>query len=274
MSWIDSLRALIRPAARSLATTESRTAFGVAGRVTGAPTSSNGASSMHLRWDFAGGARPRLREVSVVCTVVEPPSVASLYFWALQASFGSGGKTLGAAHMGLQHHPRHPGGGAVNWGGYRHGGGELEGSDSSLPSALGNLNTRDYPWRPGAPYRYHIGPSPVRGWRASITDIERGETVVIRDLWASQDSDELSDVVVWSEVFADCDAPSVRVEWSNPTAITTDGVSIAPMSMTTNFQSHEDGGCANTTAALAAGAIAQITNTDRSVAAGTPLPLG
>ncbi len=209
----------------------------------------------------------------MVFTVVESPRVPALYFWALQASFGSNGKTVGAAHMGLQHHPRHPDAGAVNWGGYRHGGGELEGSTSTLPSALNNLNSRDFSWRPGAPYRYHIGPSPERGWRASITDLERDETTVIRDLWAPNPTDELSEIVVWSEVFADCDAPSVRVQWSQPTAITREGRHVSPVAMITSFQRHEDGGCSNTTAAVVDGAIAQITNTDRTIAPGTRIPL-
>ena len=217
--------------------------------------------------------RPPLREVSVVLVVADPPAVPSLYFWALQASFGANGRTVGAAHMGLQHHPRHPGNGAVNWGGYRHGGGELEGSASALPSMLDNVNSRDYLWRPGVPYRYRIGPSPDRGWRASITDLDRGETTVIRDLWAPADTDELSEIVMWSEVFADCDAPSVRVEWSEPRALTTSGENIVPVSMTTNFQRHEDGGCANTSAALFPGGVAQITDTPRTVDNGTPLPL-
>ncbi|MEZ5229236.1 MAG: hypothetical protein R2710_21980, partial [Acidimicrobiales bacterium] len=248
--------------------------FASAGRMSGPPTSSNGASSMHLRWTFAAGARPRCREVSVVFRVVEPPTVPALYFWALQASFGTGGRSVGAAHMGLQHHPRYPGAGAVNWGGYRHGGGELAGSTSALPSTLGNVNTRDYPWRAGVSYRYRIAPSPERGWRATITDLERGDTTVIRDLWSPEATDELTDIVVWSEVFADCDAPSVRVEWSQPEVVTIGGSTLTPVAMTTSFQRHEDGGCANTTAAVVAGGVAQITNVERTVAAGVALPLG
>ncbi len=267
---IDALRAALQ---RTIRGSGAGSPFSPDGRVSGPPRSSNGASSMHLRWAFAGNARPRFREVSVVFTVVDPPTVPALYFWALQASFGAGGRSVGAAHMGLQHHPRYPGSGAVNWGGYRHGGGELEGSASMLPSTLGNVNTSDYRWRTGAAYRYHIAPAPDRGWRATITDLERGEATVIRDLWSPEHTDELSDIVVWSEVFADCDAPSVRVEWSQPEGVTADGTRISPVAMTTSFQSHHDGGCANTTAVVVEGGIAQITSTGRTVAAGTPLPL-
>lgn len=239
---------------------------------------------MHLRWQFTGGSNPQLREVSVVIRVINPPAVPSLYFWALQASFIEAGRTAGAAHLGLQHHPRHPGGGAVNWGGYVHGGGELEGSHATLPSALNNMNTRDYPWRAGAAYLYRIARSPERGWRASITDIERRETTVIRDLWAPGDTGDephgraagrwaLSDVVMWSEVFADCDAPSVTIEWSDPRAVTLSGESIQPVAMVTNYQTHLDGGCANTTAAITNDGIAQITNTARIVPRAATLAL-
>lgn len=265
MPLADTLRRL----ARSILGNGPATAVRAPGRVTGRPTSSNGASSMHLRWQFAAGTKQRFSEVSVVIRIVEPPTVPALYFWALQASFGANGRTVGAAHMGLQHHPRHPGGGAVNWGGYvhgvgEHGGGELDGSASSLPSALGNVNTRDYPWRAGATYRYRIARSPDRGWRASITDLERDETVAIRDLWAPVDTDELSDIVVWSEVFADCDAPSVTVAWSDPQATTVDGTVVRPVALVTNYQRHADGGCTNTTAAVTGDGIHQITNTGRT----------
>jgi hypothetical protein len=92
-------------------------------RVTGPPTSSNGASSFHLFWDVA--PKP-LIEVAATIEVIEPPTVDKLYFWALQANFQDGRDghaRRGGAHFGLQYHPAHPGGGAVNWGGYHHGGG-------------------------------------------------------------------------------------------------------------------------------------------------------
>ncbi len=225
---------------------------------------------MHLRWDLPG--EPPLIEVGVDLTVVEPPTVASLYFWALQVGFVDRGRRLGAAHMGLQHHPRHPGNGAVNWGGYRDGGGELDGSGSILPSALGNVNSRDYRWEPGVRYRYTITRSPDRGWRASITDTRSQATTVIRDLWV--DAEHLSTVLMWSEVFADCDAPTVRVEWSGAYAVTTDGTRLVPRSFVTSYQRHEDGGCANTDAVPVAGdgAIAQVTNTQRRTPPNTAIP--
>ena len=106
---------------------------GLASRTTGAPASSNGASSLHLWWLLDGP----LVEVAVTVEVVVPPPGDRLVFWALQAGFTDGRRPLGAGHLGLQAHPGHPGGTAVNWGGYRApalGGGELTGSESPLPS--------------------------------------------------------------------------------------------------------------------------------------------
>ena len=83
-------------------------------RVTGPPTSSNGASSMHLFWEVP--PEP-LAEVSVDVEVLTPPAVEKLYFWALQVNFVSAtGGDRGGAHTGLQYHPAYPDGGAVNWG--------------------------------------------------------------------------------------------------------------------------------------------------------------
>src|SRR4051794_20715272 len=115
-------------------------------RVAGRPTSSNGASSFHLHWRM-----PRsepLVEVEATIEVLVPPVVPDLYFWALQVGFKGGG----AAHTGLQWHPYRGGTPAVNWGGYRGGGGELDGSVSDLPALDGNPNTRLLAWEPRRPH--------------------------------------------------------------------------------------------------------------------------
>src|SRR5580765_6989789 len=146
-------------------------------RVRGYPTSSNRASSMHLRWERV----PRsLREVAVTLEVVEPPVVDELYFWALQVSFVDGDRHVGAGHLGLQWYPLHPGGTAVNWGGYRDGGGELDGEPSTLPSAPGNPNTRDFAWRRRTPYRLRVRGEGDGWWTGSVTDLATGETTVVR----------------------------------------------------------------------------------------------
>jgi hypothetical protein len=219
-------------------------------RVRGYPTSSNRASSMHLRWDPAPVS---LLDVAVTLEIVEPPGVDELYFWALQASFLDGGRPVGAAHLGLQWHPDHPGGTAVNWGGYRDGAGELEGDQSALPSALSNPNTRDFAWRPRTPYRLRITGNGDGWWTGSVTDLATDNTTVVRRLHGGGNS--LANPMVWSEVFARCDDPSVVVRWWD--------LSPAPVRMRPSYQAHEHGGCANTVSRRDGDAYLQITNADR-----------
>lgn len=225
-------------------------------RVSGPPPSGNGASSFHLFWD----APPvPLRAVEVTIEVIEPPTVDKLYFWALQVNFQRGAGRVGGAHFGLQHHPAYPGSGAVNWGGYADAGGELEGSGSDLPSALDNVNTRTFPWQAGRAYRYRVAPSPepapgqgrvsghdplVTAWRGSIIDLETGVETVVRDLWIA--ADHMTGPMVWSEVFADCDHPAAAVRWTDLEVTTIDGARTAIDRVRLNYQSHLDGGCANT----------------------------
>ncbi|MFW2380182.1 MAG: hypothetical protein ACN4GZ_00375 [Acidimicrobiales bacterium] len=210
-------------------------------RVSGQPTSSNGASSFHLFWDVP--PEP-LRSVAVTLTVLEPPLTPDLFFWALQMSFLEDGQRTGAGHLGLQHHPRYPGSTAANWGGYGRNGQEL-GGELFLPSSLNNPNTCDFEWRPGTPYRLRVEPSPVTGWRGSITDLSTNSEVVLRDLEGSGDA--LGAPMVWSEVFADCDASSTAIRWSDPTVETMSGYLIQVTSARVNYQSEANGGCSNTT---------------------------
>src|SRR5207302_11288880 len=83
-------------------------------RVRGAPPSANGASSFHLWWRFS--QTELLDEVAAVLEVVVPPSVPQLYFWALQAGFHDGRRTVGAGHTGLQWLPTGAPKAAVHWG--------------------------------------------------------------------------------------------------------------------------------------------------------------
>lgn len=225
---------------------------------------------MHLFWNIK--SQP-LAEVAATLEIIKPPTEPWLYFWALQASFRAGPRPLGAGHMGLQHHPSYPGSGAVNWGGYHHGGGELPGSHSPLGSTLGNPNTSNYRWQPGVQYRYRIHPSPQGGWRATITDLSTGIDTAIRDLWV--EADHLTDPMVWSEVFAPCDAEPVVVEWSDLEAQTTDGRRLAASGVRANFQTVNDGGCSNTNATVMENnggkAIRQITNAARTLDAGATI---
>ena len=69
----------------------------------GAPTSSNGASSLHLGWVLPAIGSGGYRALSVTLEVIELPSVDRLYFWALQADFADGAgrgpvRRAGGAH--------------------------------------------------------------------------------------------------------------------------------------------------------------------------------
>ncbi|HVE47855.1 MAG TPA: hypothetical protein VNA57_14045 [Acidimicrobiales bacterium] len=251
--------------------TDNRTRLG-AGRTSGEPGSANGASSFHLRW-LIDGDEP-LSEVSAVLEVVEPPAVDRLYFWALQVSFDGAGGEAGGAHIGLQWNRSHPGSRAVNWGGYGAGGRVLSGTTSPLPSQPRDPNTRDYPWQPHRPYllRVHGAPGAAGAWRGEVTDLVTGEATVIRDLAGG--GEHLARPLVWSEVFARCDHPSVTVRWSRLQAVGPDGTERVPRAVAVSYEPTAAGGCDNTTVQDAgAGALLQITNTPRLVPAGAVLPL-
>lgn len=213
--------------------------------------------------------------VSVTLEVLDPPSVPRLSFWALQADMAGAGGRAGGAHLGLQWHPQHPGSTAVNWGGYHAGGGELHGSASQLPSATGNVNTRDFAWVAGQPYRLRVErvedptvPEGFVAWRGSVQDLRTGELTVVRDLFLR--GDRIVGATMWSEVFARCDDPSASVRWSDPVAHTVDG-DVAVGRVSVNYQAHADGGCANTDSSPDGVGLVQRTNTGRGTAQGTHL---
>ncbi len=227
--------------------------------------------------------------------ILEPPTVPVLYFWALQVGFaGPDGTSGGGAHLGLQWFPPHPGSTAVNWGGYRPAGGELEGSRSPLPSAPGNPNTRDFTWVPRRPYRLAVRPAgPADGpgradgsgrdsrsgsgggsdrgtaWRGEVTDLVTGTTTVVRDLWAP--GDRIASPMVWSEVFAACDDPQVVVRWSDLAVVDRAGRRTAVDTVTVNYQSLADGGCVTTDARVDDAGFVQTTAVERSTPGGTQL---
>jgi hypothetical protein len=239
-----------------------------ASREIGPPTSSNGASSMHLFWMTT--AHPFV-ELRATIEVIEPPVVPKLYFWALQASFEEQGRIKGGAHFGLQHHPQYPGNGAVNWGGYRDTGGELDGSSSDLSSALKNVNTRDYRWQPRRPYRYRIYNAADDHWRGSITDLITGQETVVRDLHVN--ADFLVNPMVWTEAFADCGDAPAAVRWYDLEGLTWDGTRHPVSTVTVNYQSYADGGCTNTNVSMDGSAFVQRTGIPRSTPTGSQLTL-
>jgi hypothetical protein len=242
-------------------------------RTTGMPPSSNGVSSFYLRWHLDG----RFDRVAVTLEVLDAPVVDRLYFWAIQTDFSDGGgRTAGGAHLGLQWHRPHPGSTAVNWGGYGDGGAELSGSHSALPSATGNPNTRDLQWSEAVPYRLEVARSPepcpdgLTAWRGTVTDLVTGSIVVVRDLFTG--GGKISAVTIWSEVFARCDDPTVTVRWSDPVAGPA-GSSISPRSYSVNYQSHRDGGCANTDSSPDGTGVVQRTAVRRRTPQGAVLPI-
>ncbi len=229
------------------------------------PTSSNRASSFHLRW---GGLPGDAVLVSAAATleVLVPPAVEELYFWALQVSFTGGARRTGGAHLGLQWHPAHPGARAVNWGGYAEGGGELTGSPSPWPSATGNPNTRDLAWRTGHPHRLVVAAGERPGaWVGAV------DGAAVRELDGG--GDRLGEVMVWSEVFARCDDPSVVVRWSGFEAVDVAGQRHRPDRVTLTYQATVDGGCDNTDVLLDGDGVLQVTNRPRSTPAGSTLAL-
>ena len=235
-------------------------------RVAGYPASPNRASSLHLHWELPAGSGDVVA-ASATLTVEAAPAVPELYFWALQASFVDGtGRRRGGAHLGLQWYPQHPGSRAVNWGGYGPDGGILDGSASPLPSATGNPNTRDLWWEPGQPYTLSIERAAEGGWAGTVGGVR------VRTLAAG--GDRLEALMVWSEVFARCDAPPVAVRWSGFRATTAQGRIVAPVAVHVNYQRRADGGCDNSTALAAGDAVRQITGTERLVPQGARLALG
>jgi hypothetical protein len=224
-------------------------------RDAGRPTSDNGASSFHVR---PADPVPATDEVSVVLEVREAPTVAALYFWALQVDFvDRAGVAVAGAHLGLQWLPASGGTTAVNFGGYRYDGGrasELKGR-TTLSSADGDPNTFGFTWKPSTPYRLRIFRD-GGWWAGEVTDLDTGRATVVRRLHAG--GELVAKPVVWSEVFADCDAPRTAVRWS--------GLTPAPDRYRASYQSYERGGCTNTSTELVGDAIVQRTHVRRTVA--------
>jgi hypothetical protein len=142
-----------------------------------------------------------------------------------------------------------------------------------------------FPWRSGKPYRFRVYRSPeIPGaWRSEVTDLESGESTVLRDLLhpaasrrrsGAAASGRLLRPVVWSEVFADCDAPSVTVRWSGLRAVAEDGSIVTPRAVVANYQSHRDGGCGNTTVRQDETGVLQVTGVPREVEQGGRLEVG
>jgi hypothetical protein len=245
-------------------------------RTSGEPRSANGASSFHLIWDLP---QVPLQRVEATLEVVIPPAVSRLYFWALQVSFAAGPRLQGGAHLGLQWNPRHPGSTAVNFGGYgpAEGGTRvLEGSTSKLGGLRHDPHTRHFPWELGHRYRLSVAPAPeapegMRAWRGTVEDLDGGAEQVVRDLYTR--GEYLFSPMVWSEVFARCEHPSVVVRWSDLRATGMGGEELRPQHVRVNYQGRPEGGCANTSVGLDELGILQITAVQREVPQSAVLPV-
>lgn len=219
------------------------------------------ASSFHAWWDTVIEDDVLHKEFLVDLRVLKQPTVTDLYFWALQCSFLADMSTpvvVGGAHTGLQWNSAHPGSKAINWGGYDQYNVLLTGSVSSFPSTPANANTRDFTWIVGQTYRFRIwipGPDLVA---ASVDGVLIRELDVPGVEW-------LTSPTMWSEVFAECSAPSVLVSWSNFRAID-DAATPATSSehaFFLSYQSELNDGCPNTNTYEYGNSIRQETNVTR-----------
>ena len=232
-----------------------------------------GPTSAHL-W-FDGTPPGPWRSVSATLEIVTEPAAPYLYFWALQASFTDpGGTNLGAAHTGLQWNPRHPGGRAVNWGGYARTAdvtSVLDGTRSTLPGIAGDENTRTFPWTADVGYRFTIAMG-ESGWRSTVADTSTGGATVIRELFAG--GDRLNGFVVWMEIFAPCDAPPTMVKWSDLVVADEErGASYQVRSLRTSFPD-VPGACTNNDSRADNSGWLQLTNDRRTNATATTLTIG
>jgi len=213
--------------------------------------------------------------VSATLEIVTEPAAPYLYFWALQASFTDpGGTNLGAAHTGLQWNPRHPGGRAVNWGGYARTAdvsSVLHGTRSTLPGIAADENTRTFPWTAGVGYRFTIAMG-ESGWRSTVVDTSTGAATVIRELFAG--GDRLNGFVVWMEIFAPCDAPTTTVRWSDLVVADEErGASYPVRSLRTSFPD-VPGACTNNDSRVDDVGWLQLTNDRRTSAIAATLTVG
>jgi hypothetical protein len=143
---------------------------------------------------------------------------------------------------------------------------------STLPSSVGNPNTRDFVWEPRRPYRLRVAPAGEPGrWRGEVEDLRSGVVTVVRELACPGTA--MTSPVVWSEVFAPCDAPGTAVRWSDAAVVDAAGTTLAPSAVRLTYQSVADGGCSNSSTFLDGAAVVQATATERRVPHGTRLPL-
>lgn len=105
----------------------------------------------------------------------------------------------------------------------------------------------------------------------SVSDLAAGQTTVVREL--SLGGDRLSELVVWAEIFADCDAPATSARWSDLAVTDPAGETHRVEVVSLSYQTHDSGGCANTSTETDDVGVLQRTSASRRHGAGTFLDL-
>ncbi len=97
-----------------------------------------------------------------------------------------------------------------------------------------------------------------------MTDLSEGSRVVVRDL--NGGGSELERPMVWAEVFAPCEAPSVTVRWTDLEVAPAPGQWRRIGVVRTSYQDYTAGGCTNTNSAALGAGLIQTSNAVRSTA--------
>ena len=142
----------------------------------------------------------------------------------------------------------------------------IRATTTAVTAVDGNANTRLFAWEPGVAHRLRVHRSPTGyGWRASVDE------VVVRDLFAG--GEHVTGLMVWSEVFAACDDPSVVVRWSRFAAVDEAGTAVVPSAVAVTYQAFGDGGCTNTDVSADDVGVRQVTGVPRRAPHGTVFQL-
>ena len=168
-------------------------------------------SGFHLWWKGVPSNEP-IVACSVVLEVVQPPTVAALYFWALQASFLDAHRPVlrrGPHRAPVEPPPPGQPGGELGWlraGGRRH-----------LHPGRQRLTAARHPRGPEHPHVRVARRDPVplhdpsRHRRVGVDGDRSGRPapeVTVRELYAA--GDRLGGFVMWSELFCRGDDPPTR----------------------------------------------------------------
>ncbi|MFE1775595.1 DUF3472 domain-containing protein [Streptomyces sp. NPDC059008] len=158
-------------------------------------------------------------------TVTKDPGYNGHTYWAHEWSYSNGGD---GGYVGLQRKSADEK--ALNFSiweasGWRDAAPEANCSNFSHEGS-GVQCWIDYPWKEGVKYNIKVAKVDSKGWRASITDTESGETSSVATIELPQDFGGLNTLSEWVENFAqgdeqpeNCeDVPSAVAVYDQPTA--------------------------------------------------------